>query len=166
MKHGAASCKVEALPIELLHDRHDPFFDELVLLKLNIMQDPLDLYVALLQGIALFFDCFKVFFQLVEGVDERFTVIDRHFMLFHESLVLLVEDVVVHLQVGKLTEALSEASLKMRKVPLRHGSGLRDIGFLGLGARIRQVVINKSFIVIDVRVIFFIQQFSPGDRCP
>ena len=58
-------------------------------------------------------------------------------MLFYESLMLLVEDVVVHLEVIKLTVALSEASLKMRKVPLSHGGGIRDIGFLSLCARVR-----------------------------
>ena len=50
---------------------------------------------------------------------------------------LLVEDVVVHLEVIKLTVALSEASLKMRKVPLSHGGSIRDIGFLSLCARVR-----------------------------
>ena len=115
MKHGAASCEVEALPIELLHDRHDPFFDELVFFKLNIMQDPLDLDVALLHGVALLLDGLKVFFQLVERVDERFTIIHCHFMLLHESLMFFVKNMVVHLQIRELSGAFAEATLKVGK---------------------------------------------------
>ena len=115
MENGATSCEVEAMPVELFHDRRNPFLDDLVFFKLNIMQDPLDLDVALLHGVALLLDGLKVFFQLVERVDERFTIIHCHFMLLHESLMFFVKNMVVHLQIRELSGAFAEATLKVGK---------------------------------------------------